>query len=57
MKVVPTINIVSANKRLKDMIKKAKQDKKGRSSASSKHSSKSSHEKSSYKNKLDWQLF
>ncbi|XP_023248465.1 integrator complex subunit 12-like isoform X2 [Copidosoma floridanum] len=59
LKSVPNINIVSADKRLKDMIKKAKQDKRGRSgtSSSSKHSStssssRSSHDKS-HRNKSD----
>ncbi|XP_014223067.1 integrator complex subunit 12 isoform X2 [Trichogramma pretiosum] len=41
---VPNIHVVSADKRLKDMIKKAKMDKRSRSSATSKHS-KSSHDK------------
>ncbi|XP_011495105.1 PREDICTED: integrator complex subunit 12-like [Ceratosolen solmsi marchali] len=61
-KLVPNIHIVSADRRLKDMIKKAKQDKRSRStnsgtnkhSSSSSSSSKNSHDKSFiYKNKSD----
>ncbi|KAJ8682894.1 hypothetical protein QAD02_018686 [Eretmocerus hayati] len=56
-KNAPNIHIVPSDKRFRDMIKKAKQDKKNRSNTTStsshKMSSRSSHDRSNHKNKSD----